>query len=153
MPPLKFKVKLEGADNMETAVFHPPFDAEKVFGTRGRVPVKGTINKAPFRSSLMNMGTGHCMVVNRQLRDAARCKAGDTVDVVMERDTEKRVMKVPKYLKEIIGADPKIAFIWEKLSYTHQKEYVQWVEDAKKPETRQRRIEKMMAVLRERAKK
>jgi len=153
MPPLKFKVKLEGSDKMETAAFHPPFDVEEVFGTRGRVPVKGTINNVPFRSSLMNMGQGHMMVVNRQLREAAKCKAGDTVNVAMERDTQKRVVKVPKYLKEIIGADPKSAPIWGKLSYTHQKEYVQWVEEAKKPETRQRRIEKIMSVLRERAKK
>src|SRR5581483_10407001 len=95
MPPLKFKVKLEGSDKMETAAFHPPFDVEEVFGTRGRVPVKGTINNVPFRSSLMNMGQGHMMVVNRQLREAAKCKAGDTVNVAMERDTQKRVVKVP----------------------------------------------------------
>ena len=74
----KFKVKLLGMASMQSAILKPPFDVPTVFGTRARVPVKGTINGFPFRSSLMNMGDGHMMVVNRKMREGAGCQAGDT---------------------------------------------------------------------------
>src|SRR5271154_6404903 len=120
----KFKVKLIGEAGKSTAALVPPFDVVDVFQRKGRVPVKGTINGFPFRSSLMNMGDGHMMVVNAQLRAGAQCKAGDTVTVVMELDEEKRTIEVPPDLKKIINHDPKAREAWPKLSFTHQKEYV-----------------------------
>lgn len=60
----KFKVKLIGQEGTELAALKPPFDAVEIFQRKGRVPVKGTINNFPFRSSLMNMGDGHMMAVN-----------------------------------------------------------------------------------------
>jgi Bacteriocin-protection, YdeI or OmpD-Associated/Domain of unknown function (DUF1905) len=144
----KFRVKLTGMPGMETAMLRPPFDVPETFGTRGRVPVKGTINGFPFRSSLMNVGKGHCMVVNAALRAGAKCKEGDTVAVVMERDEAKRTVAVPAWLKKTIAGDAKAKAQWAKLSFTHQKEYVREISDAKKEETRQRRVEQMMNALR-----
>jgi hypothetical protein len=146
--PHKFKTKLLGMEGMETAALKPPFDVPKTFGRKGRVPVKGTINGFPFRSSLMNMGEGHMMVVNAQLRAGAKCKAGYTVDVVMEVDEEPRVVEVPAYLKKIIAADAKVKAAWEKLSYTHQKEYVREIDGAKREETREKRVAQMLDNLR-----
>ena len=91
----KFKVKLFGQAGSEVAALKPPFDVVEVFQRKGRVPVKGTIDGFPFRSSLMNMGDGHMMVVNAQLRAGAQCKAGDTVTVLMELDEDKRTVEVP----------------------------------------------------------
>jgi hypothetical protein len=91
----KFTVKLIGHPGSEGAALKPPFDAVAVFHRKGRVPVKGTINGFPFRSSLMNMGEGHMMVVNAQLRAGARCRAGDTVLVLMELDEDKRTVELP----------------------------------------------------------
>ena len=144
----KFKVKLDGQTGSEAAAFKPPFDVAEVFERKGRVPVKGTINDFPFRSSLMNMGDGHMMVVNAQLRAGAQCKAGDTVTVIMELDEDKRTVEVPAYLKKIIAGDPKAREFWPKLPFTHQKEYVKSIEDAKRPETREKRIAAMMDALR-----
>ena len=144
----KFTVKLLGENGTEVAAFKPPFDVVAVFERKGRVPVKGTINGFPFRSSLMNMGDGHMMVVNAEMRAGARCKAGDQVRVVMELDEEKRTVEVPGYLKKIIHSDPKAKQFWPKLSFTHQKEYVREIEGAKKPETREKRIAAMMDSLR-----
>jgi hypothetical protein len=144
----KFKVKLLGQAGSEVAALKPPFDVAEVFQRKGRVPVKGTINGSPFRSSLMNMGDGHMMVVNAELRAGAKCRAGDTVAVVMELDEEKRTVEVPAYLKKIIDRDPRARESWPKLSFTHQKEYVKAIEDAKKPETRDKRIAAMMDALR-----
>ncbi|HUK23458.1 MAG TPA: YdeI/OmpD-associated family protein [Terriglobales bacterium] len=149
----KFKVKLIGQSGSEVAAVKPPFDVPAVFGRKGRVPVKGTINGFPFRSSLMNMGEGHMMVVNAELRAGARCKAGDTVAVVMELDEDKRTVAVPAYLKKIIEGDAKAKEFWPQLSFTHQKEYVREIEEAKKPETREKRIAAMMAALRRQQRK
>lgn len=116
------------------------------------MPVKGTINGFPFRSSLMNMGDGHCLCVNAEMRAGAKCKAGDTVAVVMEEDKEKRTVEVPAYLKKVIAGNAKAKEAWEKLSFTHQKEWVRVVEDAKRPETREKRIAALMEELRKRGK-
>jgi hypothetical protein len=150
---MKFKVKLLGMEGSEVAAFKPPVDVPKTFGIKGRVPVKGTINGFPFRSSLMNMGEGHMMVVNAELRAGGHCKAGDVVDIVLERDDAKRTVAVPAALKKIINSDAKAKAYWAKLSYTHQKEYVREIEGAKKPETREKRIATMMDALRRGARK
>jgi hypothetical protein len=144
----KFKVRLLGQAGSQVAALKPSFDVVEVFQRKGRVPVKGTINGFPFRSSLMNMGEGHMMVVNAQMRARAKCKAGDTVTVLMELDEDRRTVQVPGYLKEIIDSDPKAKAFWPKLSFTHQKEYVREIEGAKKPETRENRIAAMMDALR-----
>ncbi len=144
----KFSVKLIGQEGSVVAALKPPFDVVEVFGRKGRVPVKGTINGFPFRSSLMNMGDGHMMAVNADLRAGGKCKAGDRVKVVLELDEEERKVEVPASVKKIINSDPQAKEYWAKLSFTHQKEYVKAIEDAKRPETRERRIASMMDALR-----
>jgi hypothetical protein len=144
----KFKVKLFGMPGMETAALRPPFDVPSTFGRKGRVPVKGTINGFAFRSSLMNMGDGHMMVVNKQFREGAKCKAGDIVSVVLELDEAKRTVAVPAWLKKIINADAKAKAAWPKLSFTHQKEYVREITEARREETRDKRVAQMMQNLR-----
>ena len=153
MPQHKFKIKLLGQAGSEVAALKPPFDVVEVFQRKGRVPVKGTINGFPFRSSLMNMGEGHMMVVNAQLRAGAKCRGGDTVDVLMELDGDERTVEVPAYLKKIINSDAKAQEFWPTLSFTHQKEYVREIESAKRPETREKRIANMMEALRKRQRK
>ena len=144
----KFKTKLFGMEGMETAAFKPPFDVPTAFGRKGRVPIKGTINGFAFRSSLMNMGKGHCTVVNKEMRAGAKCKAGDTISIVIELDEAKRAVDVPAWLKKIIHADAKAKAAWPKLSFTHQKEYVREIVGAKREETRDKRVAQMMRNLR-----
>jgi hypothetical protein len=148
MPQHKFKVKLIGEHGKSTAALKPPFDVVEVFHTKARVPVKGTINGFPFRSSLMNMGDGHMMAVNAELRAGANCKGGDTVDIVMELDEDERKVELPAPIKKVIASYPKAKESWSKLSFTHQKEWMRAIEDAKRPETREKRIAAMMEALR-----
>ena len=145
--PFRFRVKLEGADNMEVAAMRPPFDVPTIFATKARVPVRGTVNGYPFRSSLCNMGNGHFMVVNKEMRAGAKCKAGDIVDVVLQRDREERVVEVPADIKKVIASDKAVQKTWDSLSYTHQKEWVRAIGEAKREETKQARIKKMMEAL------
>lgn len=123
------------------------FDVEQTFGKRGRVPVRGTLNGAPFRSSLFPMGGCHFMVVNRHLREAAGVSGGETVTVTMERDDEPRTIEPPADFARALKANEEARATWDDLSYTHRREHVEHIEEAKKPETRSRRIEKSVALL------
>ncbi len=147
MKKLKFRVTLEGKGRSSVAWLNAPFDVEKVFATRARVPVRGTINGFPFRSSLMPMGGCHGMAVNRTMRDGAGVQAGDTVTVVMERDQAERVVEVPSLLKKELSKNKTAQANWQKLSYTSQKEIALAIGGAKRDETRVRRLTKAMDVL------
>ena len=92
------------------------------------------------------MGGRFMMAVPKIFRDTAGIKAGDTIEVTMERDTEKRTVETPKDLSKAIEK-ANLQAIWEKMSFTHKKEYVNAVNDAKKEETRIRRIEKTIEML------
>jgi hypothetical protein len=144
---IEFKVKLEGMEGSEIAAVVAPFDVQEVFGTKARVPVRGTINGVEYRSSLMPMGGCHRMVVNRELREAAKVKAGDTVKVVMKRDEAERAVEIPALLKAELKKNKKAAANWERYSYTHRKEMARSITEVKQEETRLRRLAKVMDVL------
>jgi bacteriocin resistance YdeI/OmpD-like protein/uncharacterized protein DUF1905 len=151
MPKQTFTVRLTGGGkNGQVAALQPPFDPVAVFGKRGRIPVRGTVNGAPYRSSLFNMGTGWFMVVNLTLRAQAKCGVGDRVRVTMERDDAKRTIRPPADLKRALAKSAHAQSVWKSSSYTFQKEHVLWLEDAKQAETRTRRLAKLMALLRAR---
>jgi len=144
---LRFNVKLEGAEGTSGAWMPAPFDVPETFGTKGRVPVKGTINRFPFRSSLMPMGGCHGMPVNKKLREGAQAEAGDVVEVVMERDLEERTIEAPPELKKELAKYSKAREHWDKLAFTHKKEMANWIREAKQDETKKRRLTKVMDVL------
>ena len=77
----RFRVKIEGKEAGVVSAITPPVDVPEVFGTRGRVPVRGTINGFPFRSSLMLCSGPHMMPVNKSLCQGAGVKPGDTVEL------------------------------------------------------------------------
>ena len=146
MKKLEFTVKLDGKGT-SVAWLNAPFDVVKVFGTRARVPVRGTINGFPFRSSLMPMGGCHGMAINKTMRDGAGVKAGDTVSVVMERDEAERIVEVPLILKKELAKSKAAQANWKELSFTSQKEIVISISGAKQEETRARRLAKAMDIL------
>jgi hypothetical protein len=144
---LRFKVKLAGREIGAVCAITPPVDVPEFFGTRARVPVRGTINGLPFRSSLMPMGGCHMMPVNKTLREGAGVRAGDIVDVVMERDEEERTVAAPALLKKALTKNKVAKANWEKMAFTHKKEMAIWIEGAKQEETRARRLRKAVQVL------
>jgi uncharacterized protein YdeI (YjbR/CyaY-like superfamily) len=83
------------------------------------------------------------------VKAATGVDAGDRVDVTMELDTEPRRVTLPADLRAALAADPTAKSAFAKLSYTHKREYVEWVEEAKRPETRARRIIATVAGARE----
>ena len=147
-PVKRFRALVKRREGGDVCSIDLPFDVEKTFGARGRVPVRGTLNGAPFRSSAFRMGGGcHFVVVNRRMREAAGVSGGETVPVVLERDTEPRVVEPPADFARALKANEEAQAAWDKLSYTHRREHAEHIEEAKKPETRLRRIEKSVRML------
>ena len=143
----RFRVLLEKNSTNEATAITVPFDVPKTYGTRARVPVRGTINRHPYRGTIFPMGGKFIFVVNKELRAAANVKGGDTVSMTMERDDEPRIITPPADLARALRANRAARLAWDKLSYTHKKEHARAVEDAKRPATRVRRIEKAIADL------
>ncbi len=117
-----------------------PFDPKPVFG-RLRAPVKVTLNGYTYRSTIASMGNGPCIPLRRSNREAAGLEGSETLKVTLELDTEARVVRPPPDLVEALKASPPAWERFRELSYSHQREHVEAVEGAKKPETRARRIQ------------
>lgn len=145
----RFQARLTGRGPNGAWVFLPvPFDVQKVFGSKARVAVTGTLNGHPFQNSLLPNGDGtHSMPVNKELRAGAKLEAGDMVTVVMTLDTAARSVEVPEDFSAALAGHKDLGQRFSRLSYSMQKEFVDWIVAAKKAETRARRIEKSMELL------
>jgi hypothetical protein len=144
---LRFRVKIEGKESGVVSAITPPINVPEMFRSRGRVPVKGTINGFPFRSSLMPMGGCHMMPVNKAVCQGAGVKPGDVVDVMMERDAEERTVEPPVELARALKNSKQARERWENLSFTYKKEMANSISGAKQEETRERRLAKVVSVL------
>jgi uncharacterized protein YdeI (YjbR/CyaY-like superfamily) len=117
-----------------------PFDVEKEYGKK-RVKVAATFDGEPYRGSLVRMG-GLCHILG--LQKAIRAKigksVGDTVAVTVEEDTARREVAIPRDLKKALMENTGAMETFSRLSYSHQKEYVQWIGEAKRVDTRHDRI-------------
>jgi hypothetical protein len=120
-----------------------PFNVAKVFGSRARISVAGRMNGFAFRNSLLPMGDGtHRMAVSKELRAGAKTRAGAMVTVSMDIDRNERVVVVPVELKKALARNKAAAKAFATLSYSHRKEFADWVGGAKQAETRVRRAQK-----------
>ena len=144
----KFKAKAEPAGpNGAWCFVAVPFDVAEVWGTRGRVRVKGTINGFPFRTNIQPMEGRHLLTLNKQLQAGAKAKPGDTVAVVMERDTDEWTIEPPAELAKAFHQSKEAKTLWDKLAYTHRKEFAQWIGGGKQAETRERRAAKAVSMV------
>lgn len=125
-----------------------PFDVEQVFGTSGSVRVRGTLNGVPFRRSIHPRGDGrHFMMLNRQMREEAGMEVGEPVQVVLEQDTGERTVEVPPDLAKALDADAAIGEVYARLAHSRRFEFVRWLNQTKNPETRQRRIARILEMV------
>ena len=149
---LRFQARIDGKEAGVVAAITPPVNVIEHFGTRGRVPIRGTLNGFAFRSSLMPMGGCHMMPVNKALRKGAGAEPGDLVEVVMERDETERTVKAPPELVKELAKSKSAREHWDGLAFTHKKEMANSISGAKQEETRKRRLAKVLAVLKSGAK-
>ena len=143
MPSKTYKAKIYRDQSM---CFIPvTFDPKAVFG-KIRAPVRVTINGHTYRSTIATMGGPPCIPLRKSNREAAGLEGGETVTVRLQLDTEKREVTPPKDLVKALKAASALE-AWRALSFTHQREHVEAIEEAKKPETRTRRIERAIEMV------
>jgi hypothetical protein len=123
------------------------FDPKDVFG-KTRAPVKVTLNGFTYRSTIAAMGGPPCIPLRKSNREAAGLEGGETLDVRLDLDTEKRVVKPPADFVKAMKASGSAWDRWPTLSYSHQREHVDAIESAKQAETRTRRIQKAIDQIR-----
>ncbi|HEY0380752.1 MAG TPA: YdeI/OmpD-associated family protein [Candidatus Elarobacter sp.] len=124
-------------------------DVIRWFGRKSRVPVVATMNGYSYRSSLSPMGGCHMLPVSGVVRAGARVGGGDRVTLTLREDTEVRTVDVPDDLARALdGADVRAVF--DAMAFTHRKEWVRAAQDAKRPETRTKRIADCVTAMRAR---
>jgi hypothetical protein len=146
----KFMAKIEAGDGGGAYVLFP-YDTEKEFATKGKVPVKATFDGVPYTGSLIKYSNPHHMLgVLKAIRQETGKGPGDTIEVVVWRDEEVRTLEVPAQFETLMKKEGLLPF-FEKLSYTHRKEYCRWITEAKREETRLKRLGKAIERLEKRA--
>ena len=124
-----------------------PFDVEATFGSK-RPKITATIDGEPYRGTLVRMGgPDHILIVLKSIRATIGKQRGDAVRVEVALDSAERVITPPADFASALKAASAARAFWRTLSYSHQREYVQWIEEAKRAETRERRIVKAVAML------
>ena len=145
-PRKEFRAVIENADG-GGAFVTIPFDLEEVFGKK-RVKVLAMLEGEPYRGSLVRMGgTCHILGVRKEIREKIGKTIGNEIEVTVEEDTEQREVEIPQDLHQALESIPEADAFFKRLSYTHQKEYVLWIEEAKRDQTRKNRISQAIKLL------
>lgn len=145
---MEFRTKVELGGKTATGM-EVPEEVVEALGAGGRPPVEVRINGHAYRSTIARMGGRYMLPLSAENRAAAGVSAGDSVVLEVEIDTRPREVEVPGDLRAALEGDPEAKARFERLPYSHRKEHVRALEDAKKPETRARRLEKTLAMLRD----
>jgi bifunctional DNA-binding transcriptional regulator/antitoxin component of YhaV-PrlF toxin-antitoxin module len=111
--------------------------------------VKVSVNGVTIRTTVSVYGGASYVGFRKEIREAAGIRIGDRVRIHIEPDVEPRAVEVPKELARALGRDARARQEFEDLSFTHRKEHSAWVAEARRAETRQRRAEKAVTMLRQ----
>jgi hypothetical protein len=113
-----------------------------------RFPVAVTINGHTWRSTVVRMRGEFLLGLSKEVRGEAGVAAADQVRVELVLDREERTVELPDALAEALARDPEASAAHDRLAYTHRKELARWIEDAKRDETRARRVDQTLEMLR-----
>jgi hypothetical protein len=114
-----------------------------------RFPVVATVNGYAWRTTVTRMRGEFLVGLSRAVREAAGVQAGDTATLALELDTQPREVEVPDALAQALADDPPARAAFDALAFTHRKEYARWIDEAKREETRARRVAEALTMLRE----
>ena len=128
-----------------------PPEVIEALGGRGRIPVTATFDGVPYRGSIVRMGGGAVLGVQKAIMAEAGVAVGDTLTVIVRNDDAPREVEVPDDLAEALRRSDEARAVFDGLSFSHRREYVESITEAKRPETRARRVERTIQALLERA--
>lgn len=140
----EFSAVIQDAGGNGGAFVIVPFDVEQVFGVK-RLKALATIDGVPYRGSVVRMGgSEHMLLILKEIRRQIGKGPGDEVTITLQEDTAPRRVELAEDVAAALAAQPGAAAAFAQLAYTHQREYVQWIEEAKRADTRARRISRMV---------
>jgi hypothetical protein len=146
MKAYRFTAKIETGDGGGAYVLFP-YDVEREFGTKGKVPVKASFDGVPYTGSLIKYGNPqHMLPILKAIREQIGKAPGDTVEVEIWKEDAPRTLEIPAQFKEAMKKGG-VTSVFDALSYTHRKEYCRWVTGAKKEETRLYRLQQAVEML------
>ena len=144
---VRFKTQLQPRGPAAAVILDDAQVAAVGEGAR-RFPVVATVNGYTWRTSVVRMGGVFLLGLNKEVRQGAGVEAGDEVDVTVELDAAPREVEVPEALAAALAADPEAKACFDRLAFTHRKEYARWIADAKQEQTRQRRLGQALEMIR-----
>lgn len=146
---IQFKAVIKQNGKMNAAFVEFPFSTEELFGKKGQVKIKAVFDdKVEYRGSLAKMKSEcHILDLTQEIRKQLGKSFGDEVFVSLTEDKEERVVEIAEDIVLLFNENPDAKVLFDKMSYTHRKEYIRWIEEAKKPETRENRKLKMIQMI------
>ncbi|MPN16012.1 hypothetical protein SDC9_163350 [bioreactor metagenome] len=144
-----FEGEIQKAGEINAAFVEFPFSVQELFGKKGQVRIQAVFDgKVEYRGSLTKMNSDcHIMGLTQEIRKKLGKSFGDTVSVKLCEDKEERIVEIPEDVKIIFNENLKAKELFDAMSYTHRKEYIRWIVEAKKPETRENRKVKMIEMI------
>jgi hypothetical protein len=144
----EFKAIIKQHESLNAAYVEPPFDVKEVFGAK-RVKVKATFDGVEYRGSIVNMGGCYMIGLTQEIRKKIGKDFGDEIFVTLEKDVEDRTVEIPEDFETAMNLNQNALSTFKSLSFTAQKEYVNWINSAKREATRLERIIKAVVLLSE----
>ena len=146
---LAFEGIIEQHGEINAAFIRFPFSTEELFGKKGQVKIKVLLDgKVEYRGSLAKMKSNfHMLGLTQEVRKQLGKTFGDKVTVKLWEDQEERIVEIPEDVLEVFEKNKDAFEMYQKMSYTHRKEYMRWITEAKKPETRENRKVKLIEMI------
>ncbi len=146
---IEFKGTIKQNGSINAAFIEFPFSTEELFGKKGQVKIKAIFDeKVNYRGSLAKIKSDcHILGLTQYVRNKLGKSFGEEVFVQVWEDKEERIVEVPDDVMEVFNQNKEAFLLYEKMSYTHRKEYIRWVTEAKRPETRENRKIKMIEMI------
>jgi len=143
---VKFITAIQKDAKMDVTFINIDFDVEKTFGKK-RLKVKVLYDKVLYRGLLTKYKGAYHMIINKEIRAQIGKNAGETINVKIEEDLDERTVEIPEVMQDFFKKEKSLKAVFDKLAFTHQKEYAVWITSAKKEETLQNRLIKFKEML------
>ena len=146
---ISFNGIIEQHGEINAAFIKFPCSTEELFGKKGQVKIKVLLDgKVEYRGSLAKMKSDcHMLGLTQEVRKNLGKSFGDVVSVKLWEDKEERIVEIPEDVLVVFEKNKDAFELYQKMSYTHRKEYMRWISEAKKPETRENRKIKMIEMI------
>ncbi len=146
---VQFKAIIQQNGKMNAAFVEFPFSTEELFNKKRQVKIKVIFDeKVEYRGSLAKMKSEcHFLILTQEVRKQLGKTFGDEVSVSLLEDKEERIVEIADDIALVFNENPEAKALFNNMSYTHKKEYIRWIEEAKKPETREARKTKMITMI------